>query len=192
MGEWQEARELWKHSWTDRLVWLVTFVLTVVADLTVAVETGMMLAALLFIRRISMTTSVSRVTGEYVEHGRKHVLQDKPIPDYVTIYRIHGPFLFGATDKLTNLTSHVHEMTPIVVLRLRNMTAIDATGMKAIQDFADALHASGRALLLCGAPPHPARLMAQAEFHRHVGAANILPNVEAALARAAELRRAIA
>jgi SulP family sulfate permease len=55
------------------------------------------------------------------------VLQDKPIPDYVTIYRIHGPFLFGATDKLTNLTSHVDEMTPIVVLRLRNMTAIDAT-----------------------------------------------------------------
>jgi SulP family sulfate permease len=192
MGEWHEARELWKHSWTDRLVWLVTFVLTVVADLTVAVETGMILAALLFIRRISQTTSVSRVTNEYVEHGRKHVLQDKAIPDFVTIYRIHGPFLFGATDKLTNLTSHVHQMTPIVVLRLRNMTAIDATGMKAIQDFADALHASGRTLLLCGAPPHPARLMAQAEFHRHVGAANILPNVEAALLRAHELHRAIA
>jgi SulP family sulfate permease len=192
MGEWHEARELWKHSWTDRLVWLVTFVLTVVADLTVAVETGMILAALLFIRRISQTTSVSRVTREYVEHGRKHVLQDKAIPDFVTIYRIHGPFLFGATDKLTNLTSHVHLMTPIVVLRLRNMTAIDATGMKAIQDFADALHAAGRTLLLCGAPPHPARLMAQAEFHRHVGAANILPNVEAALVRAAELHRAIA
>ena len=192
MGEWHEARELWRHSWTDRLVWLVTFVLTVVADLTVAVETGMILAALLFIRRISLTTSVSRVTRDYVEHGRKHVLQDKAIPDYVTIFRIHGPFLFGATDKLTNLTSHVDEMTPIVVLRLRNMTAIDATGMKAIEDFADALHASGRALLLCGAPPHPARLMAEAEFHRHVGAANVLPNVEAALARAAELRRAIA
>ena len=192
MGEWHEARELWKQSWTDRLVWLVTFALTVVADLTVAVETGMILAALLFIRRISVTTSVSRVTREYVEHGRKHVLQDKPIPDYVTIYRIHGPFLFGATDKLTNLTSHVHEMTPIVVLRLRNMTAIDATGLRAIQDFADAVHASGRSLLLCGAPSQPARLMTQAEFHRHVGAANMLPNVEAALARAAELHRAIA
>jgi sulfate permease, SulP family len=83
-------------------------------------------------------------------------------------------------------------MTPVVVLRLRNMTTIDATGMKAIQDSADALHASGRALLLCGAAPHPPRLMAQAEFHRPVGAADILPNVEAALVRAAELRRAIA
>ena len=114
------------------------------------------------------------------------------IPDYVTIYRIHGPLLFGATDKLTNLTSHVDEMTPIVVLRLRNMTGIDATGLKAIQDFADALHASGRTLLLCGAPPQSAHLMAQAEFHRNVGAANMLPSVEAALIRAAELRRAIA
>jgi sulfate permease, SulP family len=111
------------------------------------------------------------------------VLQDKTIPDYVTIYRIHGPFLFGATDKLTNLTSHVHEMTPIVVLRLRNMTAIDATGLRVIRDFADALHSSGRTLLLCGALSQPATLMAQSEFHRHVGAENILPNVDAALRR---------
>src|SRR5258705_5949261 len=127
MGEWHEVPELGKQGWTDGLVWLVTFVLTVVADLTVAVEAGMILAALLFIRRISVTTSVSRVTRDYVEHSRQHVLQDKAIPDYVTIYRIHGPFLFGATDKLTNLTSHVHDMTPIVVLRLRNITAIDET-----------------------------------------------------------------
>jgi sulfate permease, SulP family len=192
MGEWHEVGELWKQSWTDRLVWLVTFVLTVVADLTVAVEAGMILAALLFIRRISQTTSVSRVTHEYVEHGRKHALQDKAIPEYVTIYRIHGPFLFGATDKLTNLTSHIKDMSPVVILRLRNMTALDATGLRAMQDFADAVHATGRVLLLCGAPPQPARLMARAEFHRHIGAENILPNVESALARAVELRRAIA
>jgi len=192
MGEWHEVRELWKQSWTDRLVWLVTFVLTVVADLTVAVEAGMILAALLFIRRISLTTSVSRVTRDYVEHGRQHTLQDKAIPDYVTIYRIHGPFLFGATDKLTNLAGHVNDMTPIVVLRLRNMTAIDATGLRAIQDFADAVHSSGRHLLLCGAPPQPSRLMAKVEFHRHVGAENILPSVDAALQRAADLHRRIA
>jgi SulP family sulfate permease len=192
MGEWHEVGELWKQGWTDRLVWLTTFVLTVVADLTVAVETGMILAALLFIRRISATTSVSRVTREYVEHGRSHVLQDKHIPDDVTIYRIHGPFLFGATDKLLNVANHVGDMTPIVVLRLRNMTALDATGLRAIQDFADVVQASGRSLVLCGAPPQPAKLMAQAEFHRHVGARNIVPNIEAALARATELRLAMA
>ena len=65
----------------------------------------MILAALLFIRRVSATTSVSRVTRDYVEHGRKHTLQDKHIPEYVDLYRIHGPFLFGATDKLTDMTA---------------------------------------------------------------------------------------
>jgi SulP family sulfate permease len=187
MGEWREIPELLKQSWTDRLVWLVTFVLTVVADLTVAVEAGMILAALLFIRRVAATTTVSRVTDDYIEYGRLHILQDKPIPEYVTIYRIHGPFLFGATDKLTRLIAHVPEMTPVVVLRLRNMTALDATGLKAIEDFADKLHEAGKTLLLCGALSQPAALMQQAEFHRHVGERNILPNVQAALDRAREI-----
>ena len=100
MGEWREIPELWKQGWTDRMVWLWTFALTVLADLTVAVEAGMILAALLFIRRVSATTTVSRVTPDYIRRGRVHVLQDKDIPDYVTIFRIHGPFLFGSTDKL--------------------------------------------------------------------------------------------
>jgi SulP family sulfate permease len=126
MGEWSEIPELWRQGWTDRLVWMVTFAPTVLADLTVAVEAGMILAALLFIRRVSNTTTVSKVTREYVERGRAHVLQDKPIPDDVTIFRIHGPFLFGATDKLTDLIPQVGALTPMVVLRLRNMTAIDA------------------------------------------------------------------
>ena len=190
MGEWGEIPELWRQGWTDRMVWIVTFALTVLADLTVAVEAGMILAALLFIRRVSSTTTVSRVTRDYVERGRAHILQDKPIPDYITIFRIHGPFLFGATDKLTDLIPRAEELAPIVVLRLRNMTAIDATGLRAIQDFADALHRAGRTLLLCGAPSQPARLMSRSEFHRHVGAENILPNVEAALKRADEIRRA--
>ena len=189
MGEWREIPELWKVGWTDRLVWMATFALTVLADLTVAVEAGMILAALLFIRRVTTTTTVSRVTRDYVERGRVHALQDKHIPDYVTIFRIHGPFLFGATDKLTDLRSHVDDLTAVVVLRLRNMTAIDATGLHAIQDFADALRASGRTLILCGALPQPARMMAKADFHRHVGEENILPNVAAALERAEEVWR---
>jgi SulP family sulfate permease len=190
MGEWREIPELWTQGWTDRLVWFVTFALTVFADLTVAVEAGMILAALLFIRRVSATTTVSRVTGDYVERGRAHVLQGKAIPEYVAIFRIHGPFLFGATDKLTNLIAHAGDLPPIVILRLRNMTAIDATGLRAIQDFADALRGAGRTLLLCGAPPQPARLMSEADLHRHVGAENILVNVDAALARARQIREA--
>ena len=189
MGEWREIPELWKQGWTDRLVWLMTFILTVLADLTVAVEAGMILAALLFIRRVAATTTVSRVTADYIRRGLEHSLQNRDIPDYVTIVRIQGPFLFGATDKLSGVLLHLDTMKPIVILRLRNMTAIDATGLKAIQDFADAIHTSGRSLLLCGAPSQPTHQMQRAEFHRHVGAENILPSVSAALRRAEELYR---
>jgi SulP family sulfate permease len=190
MGEWREIPELWRQGWTDRAVWMVTFALTVLADLTVAVEAGMILAALLFIRRVATTTTVSRVTPDYIHRGVEHSLQNRDIPDDVSIIRIQGPFLFGATDKLTAMTNHVGDLKSIVILRLRNMTAIDATGLKAIEDFADAVHASGRALLLCGAPSQPMRFMQRAEFHRHVGAENILPSVEAALRRARELTHA--
>ena len=190
MGEWREIPELWKQGWTDRAVWMVTFALTVLADLTVAVEAGMILAALLFIRRVASTTTVTRVTPDYIRRGHEHSLQNRELPEYVTIVRIQGPFLFGATDKLTAQLRHLKDMRSVVILRLRNMTAIDGTGLKAIEDFADAVHASGRALLLCGAPGQPTRFIQRAEFHRHVGAENILPNVDAALRRARELRDA--
>jgi SulP family sulfate permease len=88
---------------------------------------------------------------------------------------------------LTRLIAHVPGIGPVIMLRLRNMTAIDATGLRAIQDFADKLKETGRTLLLCGALPQPANLMAQAKFHRHLGARNILPNVQAALDRAHEI-----
>src|SRR5688572_10625921 len=187
MGEWHEIPELLKLSKTDISVWLVTFALTVFADLTLAVEVGMIMAALLFIRRVAGTTTVSLVTPDYVESGRAHILQDKDIPPYVAVFRIHGPFLFGSTDKLTDLSDRVDTLPPIVIVRLRNMTAIDATGLRALEDLADRLRASGRTLLLCGAREQPARLMEASEFHRHVGAANICPNIESALARARHL-----
>ena len=184
MGEWQEIPELLKLSRTDIAVWLVTFTLTVVADLTVAVEVGMILAALLFIRRIAETTTVTEVTDDDVEGGRAHVLQDKDIPDYVRIFRIHGPFLFGTTDKLHVVYDHLTELPEIVVLRLRNMTALDATGLRALEELAEAMHKSGRCLILCGARHQPARLIARADFHRHVGDANICVHLHDALERA--------
>ena len=144
----------------------------------------MTLAALLFIRRVAETTTVTAVTEEYVREGHAHILQHKAIPPYVKIFRIHGPFLFGATDKLLAVLDHVDTLPEIVILRLRNMTAIDGTGLHAIEQLADALHASGRTLLLCGARPQPAAVMARARFHRHVGADNICAHVEDALARA--------
>jgi sulfate permease, SulP family len=184
MGEWREIPQMLKLSKADISVWLATFALTVFADLTIAVEFGMILAALMFIRKVALTTTVSRVTPDYVLDGHFHSLQGKRIPDYATIFRIHGPFLFGATDKIAAIMDHIAELPPVVILRLRNMTAIDATGLQALEDLADALHSSGRAMILCGAREQPARLMHQAEFERHVGRENICAHVESALQRA--------
>jgi sulfate permease, SulP family len=184
MGEWSEIPQLLRLTRTDISVWLVTFGLTVFADLTVAVEFGMILAALLFIARVANTTTVSEVTDDYVEDGRMHTLQDKDIPSYATIFRIHGPFLFGATDKIAAITDKLRDLPPIVIIRLRNMTAIDATGLFAIEDAARQLHASQRTLILCGAREQPAQLMHQAEFEEVVGRENICANVQEALSRA--------
>jgi SulP family sulfate permease len=187
MGEWREIPQLLKLTKTDISVWIVTFALTVFADLTVAVEAGMILAALLFITRVSDTTTVSEVTDDYVEDGRMHILQDKDIPYYATIFRIHGPFLFGATDKISTVTENLPGLPPVVIIRLRNMTAIDATGLYALEDVAKQLHASGRTLILCGAREQPAQLMHQAEFEEVVGRENICANVSEALRRADEV-----
>ncbi|MGA7695238.1 MAG: SulP family inorganic anion transporter [Candidatus Sulfotelmatobacter sp.] len=187
MGEWREIPQLLKLTRTDISVWLVTVSLTVFADLTVAVEAGMTLAALLFISRVASTTTVSEVTDDYVEDGRMHILQDKDIPYYVTIFRIHGPFLFGATDKLSVVTENLHTLPPVVILRLRNMTALDATGLFAIEDVARQLHATKRTLILCGAREQPASLIHQAEFKELVGAENICDNVQSALLRAEQV-----
>lgn len=187
MGEWREIPQLLKLTKTDISIWLVTFALTVFADLTVAVEAGMILAALLFISRVAATTTVSQVTDDYVEDGRVHILQDKDIPHYATIFRIHGPFLFGATDKIALVTEHLPNLPPIVILRLRNMTALDATGLFAIEEVAKQLHANKRTLILCGAREQPAKLMQQAEFEEVVGKENICENVQHALRRAEEV-----
>ncbi|MDE3198568.1 MAG: STAS domain-containing protein [Acidobacteriota bacterium] len=187
MGEWKEIGTILRLSKADIAVWAVTFLLTVAADLTVAVGTGMVLAALLYIYRIAQTTTVAPVTSEYIEDGRAHVLQDKEMPAYVSILRIHGPFLFGTTEKLIEATTDLNAFAPVVIVRLRNMTALDATGLHAIDTFAERLRKSGRTLLLCGARDQPAKLIEKADFIGHVGRENVLPNIQAALKRAREI-----
>jgi SulP family sulfate permease len=192
MGEWHEIPELLRLTKTDISIWLATFTLTVFTDLTTAVSVGMVLAALLFIARVADTTTVSPVTAEYLEEGHAHSLQNKEIPDYVKIFRIHGPFLFGSTSKLLTIADQVHSLPDIVILRLRNMTALDGTGLHAIETFAHTLDVAGKHLILCGARRQPAGLIARADFRRHVGDANICRNVQDALRRAAEIHHASA
>ena len=188
MGEWREIPELLKLSPFEIGTWLVTFLLTVFADQTVAVEAGMILAALVFIRKVTQTTTISEETAEYIREGHVHILQHKEIPSYVSIFRIHGPFLFGATDKLDTIVSRLNDLPPIVILRLRNMTAVDSTGLQALEKFADQVQQSGRKLILCGAREQPAKRIREAGLHGHLGLDNICSNVAEALDRAKSMR----
>jgi SulP family sulfate permease len=187
MGEWREIGGILQMGFTAIAVWLVTFALTVFADLTVAVSVGMALAALVYIYRIAETTTVSPVTEEYIRDGLPHTLQGRIIPPYVTLLRIHGPFLFGTTEKLVEATANLETFMPVVILRLRNMTAVDATGVHAIETFAQRLSDSGRSLILCGAMEQPSRLLQQPRFIARVGSENIVLNIQAALDRAQAL-----
>lgn len=186
MGEWREIPMILHQEPKDIAVWLITFALTVLADLTIAVEVGMTLAALLYIFQVSRTTVVERLTSEAIEKARGHLLQDRTIPHYVSIFHVQGPLLFGAAEKLNEAT--IDDLNLIVILRLRYMTALDATGLYAIERFHERLHESGRTLLLCGARSQPKRLLYTSSLPRVIGARNILPNISSALKRAATIQ----
>jgi SulP family sulfate permease len=111
-------------------------------------------------------------------------LQGRIVPPYVSLLRIHGPFLWGTTEKLVEATVNIEALEAVVILRLRNMTAIDATGIHAIETFAKRLHESGRTLLLCGAMEQPSKLLSGTRFLDSLGRENIMPNIQAALDRA--------
>jgi SulP family sulfate permease len=187
MGEWREIPALMKLSRADIAVWLTTFVLTVFADLTVAVQAGMILAMLMFIRKVSRTTTVTSVSAEDAEEGQLHALHGKDVPPYVAVYRVYGPLLFGTTDALLTIVDNVGALPEVVVLKLWHVTAIDATGLRALEDVAARLERNSRTLIVCGAQPQPAALMRQAGFERHVGPGNVCANTAAALERAAAL-----
>lgn len=190
MGEWNEIGAILRLDFAAISVWLVTFALTVFADLTVAVAVGLGLAALLYIGRVADTTTVSPVTEDYIRDGLPHVLQGRIVPSYVSLLRIHGPFLWGTTEKLVEATVNIDVFEPVVILRLRNMSAIDATGIHAIETFSRRLHQSGRTLLLCGAMEQPSKLMSGTRFLDRLGRENIIPNIQAALDRAKKVYEA--
>jgi SulP family sulfate permease len=187
MGEWKEVPEIIRLGKSSVSVWFITFALTVFADLTVAVEAGIIMAALLYIQNVTQTTTVAEVTPEYVEDGLNHSLQCNPIPKGVIVFRIHGPFLFGATDKLSIIEQRISTLPPVVILRLRNMNAIDATGLHALETLAEHLKTSGRQLLFCGMRDQPAKIMKKADFRKIVGEENFLPSLRHAIERVNQL-----
>lgn len=106
----------------------------------------------------------------------------------MTILRIHGPFLFGTTEKLADATKDLTKLGNVVILRLRNMTALDASGIHALEQFSERLHKTGKTVLLCGARNQPSQLISRSDFLKQVGTQNVLPNIQAALARVSQIQ----
>jgi sulfate permease, SulP family len=185
MGDWEEFRVLHRHTKSDAAVFLVTFVLTVIFDLTVAVEVGMILAAGLFIKRVTDTTRVTALDEGGIP-GAGHE-QAKNVPRGVLIYRVFGALLFGAADKLDSVIRRANTDTRVVILHMAAVTALDATALNALDSLHAKLRHHKKHLILSGPHTQPYVLMEKSGFLDRVGAENIAADLESAVARAREL-----
>jgi SulP family sulfate permease len=187
MGEWHNFARIPKWPRSDAAVFLTAFGLTVVVDLTVAVEIGMVLAAVLFIKRVSETTQITAVDESTETEGSQHSLVGKEIPKGVMVYRIFGSFFFGAADKLESALKRLKEEPDVLILRMRKVLAIDATGLNALEDLYERLRSRGKHLILSGPHTQPLFMMDKAGFLDRLGRENVCANIELSLARSREI-----
>ncbi len=187
MGEWHNFARVPKWPRSDAAVFLTAFALTVVVDLTVAVEIGMVMAAVLFIKRVSETTQITAVDEATETEGPQHSLVGKEIPKGVMIYRIFGSFFFGAVDKLESALKREKKEPDVLILRMRKVLAMDATGLNALEDLYERLHRRKKHLVLSGPHTQPLFMMDKAGFLEKLGKENICANIELSLARAREI-----
>ena len=187
MGEWHNFTRLRKWPIADTAVFLSAFALTVVVDLTVAVEIGMVLAAVLFIKRSSETTQIMAVDESTETEGSQHSLIGKQVPKGVMVYRMMGAFFFGAVDKLESVLKREKQEPEVLILRMRKVVAMDATGLNALEDLYDKLHRKGKHLILSAPHTNPYLVMAKAGFIDRLGAKNVCPHIDAALDRARQV-----
>ncbi len=187
MGEWHEIKRLRLMPLSDALVLVTTLALTVVFDLVVAVEVGMVLAAILFIKRVSETTEVSQVFESDVLESAEQLVAGKTIPDGVLVYRIFGPFLFGAAEKMEDAIERVEKLPKVLILRLHLVTAMDATALNALESVVERFQKHGRTVILSGLHRQPLDMLRQAGFIEVIGRANLVAHFDDALVRAREI-----
>jgi len=169
---------------------LVTFLLTVLVDLTVAVQVGVVLAAFLFIRRMAEVTNVEMVTREFREAPDGTMLGDpdsvarREIPAGVEVYEINGPFFFAAAEKVKETLSFVAKRPKVFILRMRNVPAIDATGMRVLDDLHDSSVRHGIAFLIAGLHAQPLFALDRAGRLDRYGRDNFSADLDEALVKA--------
>lgn len=184
MGEWHELARLRRMPRSDALVLLTTLTLTVVFDLVIAVEVGMILAAILFIKRMAETTEIARVTDRDELETHEQIAHGKDIPEGVVVFRIFGPFFFGAAEKMEDALQRVGGLPRVLILRMQLVPAMDATALNALESIVERMQASGGTVILSGPHRQPLDMMVKAGFVAKLGRQNIRAHFDDALVRA--------
>ncbi|MDR2400148.1 MAG: STAS domain-containing protein [Deferribacteraceae bacterium] len=173
-----------RQSRSDMFVMVIVLLLTVIVDITVAVEVGVVMAALLFIKRMSDVTTLDLVTGTGVNTDD---LRFKDVPDGVNVYEINGPFFFGAANNLIHTMESVADVSGIIILRMRSVPVMDTTGLNALETFAATCLRNRATLILSGVQPEPFKLIKASGLINLLGEKNVTNHIDKALARAQEL-----
>lgn len=190
MSEWHAFKSLLKSPKSDVAVLLTTFFLTVIFDLTIAIEIGMVLSVLLFMKRMSEVSNVSVITRELEDEEDQpdpNAIDKKQIPEGVEVFEINGPFFFGAAKKFKDEMAVIEKPPKVRIIRMRNVPAIDATGLQTLKDFHHDAIKQKTHMILSGVHTQPLYAMTQAGIFDLYGEDNIHGNIDDALDRAREV-----
>lgn len=189
MSEMHAFKRLLKSPKSDVAVLYATFLLTVLIDLTVAIQVGVVLAAFMFLRRMSNVTEVRMITKDLKDD--EDSLEEDPlsianreVPERVEVFEIHGSFFFGSIDQFKEAIRGIEKKPAILIIRMRNVYAIDASGLKALEDLVESSKREGTILLLSGVHAQPLVAMQQSGLLDRLGEDNALTNIDEALNRA--------
>jgi SulP family sulfate permease len=191
MCEWRTFAAELKSPKSDVLVLLATFSLTVLVDLTVAISVGMVLAAFLFIKRMSEVTNVKAMTRD-LEEGNPDdddlsSFRGLDIPEGVEIYEINGPFFFGAAETFKDTLAKIAGTPLVLIIRMRDVLALDSSGMHALKEVVHRTRSEGTAVLLSDVHMQPLTALTGSPVLKEIGTDNVFATLDEAVARAREL-----
>jgi high affinity sulphate transporter 1 len=190
MSEWRTFRQLLKNPKSDVAVLLITFFLTVIFDLTVAIEVGIVIACLLFMRRVAETTNISVITDEIDPNaGLDIAINEEPlaIPDGVEVYEINGPYFFGIANKFEEQMVQMDDRAKIRIIRMRRVPFIDSTGIHNLTSLCRMSKKEGSQIILSGVNEKVHAVLEKSGFNDLLGKENICSHINIALERAKEI-----
>lgn len=190
MSEWRTFRALMSNPRSDVAVLLITFLLTVLFDLTVAIEVGLVIACLLFMKRVAETTNISVLTDEIDPNADVDVAlnaEHLTIPDGVEVYEIDGPYFFGIANKFEEQMVMLHDRPKIRIIRMRKVPFIDSTGIHNLTILCKTSQREGIRIILSGVNEQVHKTLEQAHFYDLLGEENICSNINIALDQARRL-----